>query len=353
MRFPIRTATVPRCATSSREFRGNTFCPSPSRFDRNLDRVPSTDRDLRYRSLPISRFPSRAIAVVSRRRSNARRNQIALFRAALVESAGRAALTRLHRRVHPSRDALTSRSVFVLRVPTGFPARRYSWLSIIARLPARLRHGLTRSDQPGVTTTHLPDLPRGKQKRPKKKNRKERKKKTKSRENEKAGTPFFLRPISKRTERLAPFSLFRSGFHSLDVVDIPVSRAAVVLYRDKLRSLAEGETPRDLGTRRSRAFFSRSNGLQRLPEMSTRLGCFFIFISSFSSRSQTDVGDDGRRRVRARLITPTVSSATHFAPGVAFHSSHYVRPQCRALLCVRSNCWPTSRGIRAELLRRV
>lgn len=61
-------------------------------------------------------------------------------------------LTRLH--LERERDTLTSRSVFVPRVPTGFPARRYSWLSIIARPPARLRHNLTRSDQPGVTTTH-------------------------------------------------------------------------------------------------------------------------------------------------------------------------------------------------------
>lgn len=78
---------------------------------------------------------------------------------------------------HGRRETLTRRSVFVPRVPTGFPARRYSWLSIIARPPARLRHGLTRSDQPGVTTTHLPDLPRGQSRR--EKNERKRKKKKK------------------------------------------------------------------------------------------------------------------------------------------------------------------------------
>lgn len=63
-------------------------------------------------------------------------------------------LTRLHRAPVVERETLTRGSVFVPRVPTGFPARRYSWLSIIVRPPARVRYSLTRSDQPGVTTTH-------------------------------------------------------------------------------------------------------------------------------------------------------------------------------------------------------
>jgi len=90
-------------------------------------------------------------------------------------------LTRWLDYISPSssrRDTLTSRSVFVPRVPTGFPVRRYSWLSIIARPPARLRHSLTRSDQPGVTTTHSAWSTPGtvlkqKEKEKKKKNQKE------------------------------------------------------------------------------------------------------------------------------------------------------------------------------------
>lgn len=129
------------------------------------------------------------------------------------------------------RDTLTSRSVFVPRVPTGFPARRYSWLSIIARPPARLRHNLTRSDQPGVTTTHSAWSTPGTVSE-KKNNRKE-------------NPPFHsLRPISKRTEpsvlRLSPS--FVRKIHSLSQILFFFFRNFLFLVRIALKSitLAQG-----------------------------------------------------------------------------------------------------------------
>lgn len=105
-----------------------------------------TDRDLSTSLLvarDLSRFSFYLAPIAGDAQCSAKSNRALEQRPSTTNRVD--SLTRLHR-CAPSRDALTSRSVFVPRVPTGFPARRYSWLSIIARPPARLRHGLTRSD---------------------------------------------------------------------------------------------------------------------------------------------------------------------------------------------------------------
>lgn len=133
------------CATNSQVSRK---CHSSlSQFDRNCDRAPPTSpiaiSRLRFSSLAISPVSRFIVPIAGDAQCSAKSNRALEQRPSTTNRVD--SLTRL-RRCAPSRDALTSRSVFVPRVPTGFPARRYSWLSIIARPPARLRHGLTRSD---------------------------------------------------------------------------------------------------------------------------------------------------------------------------------------------------------------